>query len=102
MPGDDVVDMVPVLDGFMAAVGAVGVIFVMVFALVPVRALVRVPLADRDRLGHESSLSPITRPASVPPEPSTVRDEAARAGSPRSHRAGRRPLRRFDPRDHGA
>jgi hypothetical protein len=50
---DDVVDVVAVLHFVVAAVGAVHVLRVVVFAIVTVGALVRVRLADRDMCGHQ-------------------------------------------------
>jgi hypothetical protein len=50
---DHVVDMVTVLHRLVAAVGAVHVIVVVVLAVVPVGALVRIRIADRDLRGHQ-------------------------------------------------
>jgi hypothetical protein len=50
---DHVVDVVAVLHRLMAAVGTVHVVVVVVLAVVPVGALVRVRVADRDVRGHQ-------------------------------------------------
>jgi hypothetical protein len=50
---DHIIDVVAVLHRFVAAVGAVHVVGVVVLAVVPIGALVGIRVADRDVRGHQ-------------------------------------------------
>jgi hypothetical protein len=52
MPSYDIVDVVAVLDRLVPAVRPVHMFVLMMLAVVTLCALVRIPLADGNRLGH--------------------------------------------------